>query len=154
MPGVDDFSFPDAVEDSEGTRSEFTKLTIMMGGYHWWDQEIPSITKLKELALSALKRQLPDIFKSDDLEPVHIDARIQYDCIPQPLPHHQDRMMELSKFIKENDLLNGRFSMAGAMSPGVGMAEAVKSAWDIVEGIERDPLLKLYANGLEAYEYQ
>jgi oxygen-dependent protoporphyrinogen oxidase len=131
---VFDSSSMTGVEDSPLIASEFTKLTVMMGGPHWSTYpadpsspssqpiDIPSSSELPEKALAHLRRVFPTI-----PDPVLSAGYIQYDCIPTYLVGHGQRLRELHEAICGSNWA-GRLVLLGSGYGGVGVNDCVGMA--------------------------
>ena len=139
---VFDSSSMTGVEDSPLIASDFTKLTVMMGGPHWSTYpadpsspdskpiDIPASTELPGKALAHLKRVFPSI-----PDPVLSAGYIQYYCIPTYLVGHGQRLRELHDAIRDSKWA-GKLVLLGSGYGGVGVNDCVGMAEQTVANLQ------------------
>jgi oxygen-dependent protoporphyrinogen oxidase len=136
----------DSMPGLDTTEKAYTKLTVMIGGHYWAGLEIPTqlptIDGLKEHALETLRLQLG---LPQAIRPVAELVHYCYECIPQYVVGHNDRLDDMHKALREE--FGGRLSLVGASYGGVGVNSVVKSASDAVERLT----LGVPTTGLEPY---
>lgn len=108
-----------------------TKLTVMLGG-RWWEgwTSVPDDDHGATLAKSVIARHL----KITE-EPRAVKVTLQQNCIPQYLVGHVDRMAE--GHTKLTELFKGKVKVAGSAYNGVSVNDCVRSASDVVIGMEK-----------------
>lgn len=112
-----------------------TKLTVMLGG-HWWDHlastnSYPTEEEGLEMAKAVLKRHL-----KIDQEPEAYRINLSKDCIPQYTVGHDARMQSASTELETT--FRGRVRVAGSSYTGVSVYDCVRSAREVVNGLEQD----------------
>ena len=119
-----------------------TKLTVMLGG-HWWDgwHAFPDEADAKAMALTVLGRHL-----GITEEPESINVAFQKDCIPQYVVGHNALLKKAEMEIE--GVYRGKVRLAGSAFTGVGVNDCVRSALDVVEGLQNEPLS---GTGLERF---
>ncbi|KAK4991889.1 oxygen-dependent protoporphyrinogen oxidase [Elasticomyces elasticus] len=110
-----------------------TKVTVMLGG-HYWDgwPAYPSEQEGLEMALSILKRHL-----NISERPLLHQVNLSQDCIPQYHVGHESRLKTAHQRLKER--FGGRLRVAGSWIEGVGVNDCLRSAWDVVKGLQEGP---------------
>jgi oxygen-dependent protoporphyrinogen oxidase len=108
---------------------EGTKVTVMLGG-HWWDgvDSYPDSIEGLKMARNILARHL-----GITDEPTAHKVGLQKNCIPQYTVGHESRLIEAHDEIKTK--FRGKLAVAGNSFKGVGLADCVRNARDVVKGL-------------------
>ncbi|KAG9238803.1 protoporphyrinogen oxidase-like protein [Amylocarpus encephaloides] len=103
-----------------------TKVTVMIGG-HWWDDfsEYPSQDEGVAMARAILERHL-----KITAVPTATNVGLHENCIPQYTVGHDARMKKAHFELMK--AFNGKVAVAGNSYNGVGLADCVASARDVV----------------------
>ncbi|XP_034940592.1 protoporphyrinogen oxidase [Chelonus insularis] len=109
-----------------------TVLSVMMGGV-WFDHyfgQNPTEEYLTSIALEHVKR----ILKIEE-DPLHVDASILKDCIPQHIVGHSKRIERIRHYISTNKL---PLALCGSSYHGVGINDVILSAKNAVEDFDKN----------------
>ena len=133
LVNVNDFAWynmPERLNMQDDVKVRGTKLTVMLGG-HWWNgwPSYPNEQEGLALAKSVVQRHL-----GITEEPEVWQVNMQTDCIPQYTVGHEERLQTAHANISK--AYNGRLRVAGSWMSGVGVNDCLRSAWDVVNGLE------------------
>ena len=111
-----------------------TKVTVMLGG-HWWNDEegfpdkdlCPDEEKGAMMAKAVLKQHL-----GIGEEPAAVHVSLQRNCIPQYQVGHDLNMQGAHQTLQAFD---GRLRVAGCSYTGVGVNDCIRAANDVVRGL-------------------
>jgi len=106
-----------------------TKLTIMMGGYHYDSiDQIPDEDQVTKISLAIIKKHL-----GIKLKPEIINISYHKDCIPQYNVGHWKKIKEAHDNILEK--YDGKLSVIGNSVTGVGINDCIRGARKTVENL-------------------
>lgn len=115
------------LDPESGSRSRFTKLTVMLGGPYGASSPDPSspASELVPTLLDALRRHLGYRDSEGFPEPCLVRVRQHWECIPTPTVGHVQRMAELGKAVRER--MGPNAYVIGAGVGGVSVGDCVES---------------------------
>lgn len=115
-----------------------TKVTVMLGG-HWWNDwtSYPTEEDGLEMARAIMKRHL-----NITQEPAAWAVNLHRQCIPQYIVGHEARLKTAHEKLLKH--FSGAVRVAGSWISGVGVNDCLRSAWDVVQALDKDN-----ATGLE-----
>lgn len=111
-----------------------TKLTVMMGGYHWdGAAAYPSHDEAIAMAKSVVQRHLR--ISASENETAISTTRLCRDCIPQQIVGHRARMSAAHGQLQA--AFQGRLSVAGSSYTNVGVIPSMRAGFDAAMRVAR-----------------
>ncbi|CAG8532970.1 31_t:CDS:2 [Ambispora leptoticha] len=123
-----------AIPEQDPKAPTVTKLTVMMGGHYYDDNNIDMENMSDEEILSQAQN-LVQSHLDITAAPIHALVRLQKNCIPQYYVGHYGRMKQLHEAIKSNERYAGKLSVTGASYWGVSVNDCVLNARKLVENL-------------------
>lgn len=146
------------LEQDDINKLSGTKLTIMMGGHYWRNNNSNEEDALpdEQTGIAMAKDLFERHLGITDGDLVQADARLHRNCIPQYEVGHVSRMDSLDPLLR--DLFGGSLKVAGAWYTGVSLNDCVRNghlaALSILSGNKEETGLQKYvANNAEGSWY-
>ncbi|CCH44560.1 protoporphyrinogen oxidase [Wickerhamomyces ciferrii] len=119
--------FPE-IEPHYDSESQYTKLTIMMGGHYWTNHKIPSRETSIRAAKDALENQLGlDFTKLSQDTDFYIDSLLIPNCLPQFHTGYDELKFKFLESVKNE--FGERLSIGGmSFGDGAGVPDCVQNA--------------------------
>ncbi|CAG8549552.1 4864_t:CDS:2 [Ambispora gerdemannii] len=147
-----------AMPEQDPKAAAITKLTVMMGGHYYNDNNI-DMGNISDEEILSQAQDLVQNHLNITAAPIHALVRLQKNCIPQYYVGHYGRMKQLHEAIKSNGRYAGKLSVTGASYWGMSVNDCVLNARKLVENLlnsdfedEKIGVTKKIITGLERVE--